>query len=149
MDRVDGWPGLRDRYGLPQRDVRGLDHDLAYRALKSGEIAATDLYSTDAEIKQFNLRILTDDLVFFPSYECVWLYRSDLPVRSPAAFEAISRLEGRLTATEMAGMNASAKIDRMPEDRVAARFLETTFGMALRSFRRLTSGDCSSGWESI
>ena len=33
MDRSDGWPGVRDRYGLPQRDVRGLDHDLAYRAL--------------------------------------------------------------------------------------------------------------------
>ena len=130
MDRSDGWPGVRNRYGLPQRDVRGLDHDLAYRALKSGEIAATDLYSTDAEIKQFNLRILTDDLVFFPSYECVWLYRSDLPVRSPAAFEAISRLEGRLTATEMAGMNASAKIDHIPEDRVAAVFLEKTFGIA-------------------
>ena len=91
MDRSDGWPGLRDRYGLPQRNVRGLDHDLAYRAMKSGEIEATDLYSTDAEIKQFNLRVLSDDLAFFPSYECVWLYRSDLPVRSPAAFSALSR----------------------------------------------------------
>ncbi len=54
MDRSDGWPGIRDRYGLPQRDVRGLDHDLAYRALASGEIQATDLYSTDAEIRQYN-----------------------------------------------------------------------------------------------
>ncbi len=36
MERADGWPGLRDRYGLPQRDVRGLDHDLAYRAIASG-----------------------------------------------------------------------------------------------------------------
>ena len=51
MERADGWPGLRDRYGLPQRDVRGLDHDLAYRALAAGEIQATDLYSTDAEIR--------------------------------------------------------------------------------------------------
>src|SRR5262249_15672643 len=124
MDRADGWPGLRDRYGLPQRDVRGLDHDLAYRALSSGEIQATDLYSTDAEIKQYNLRVRVDDLVFFPSYECVWLYRLDLPARSPAAFAAISRLEGRITASEMAGMNARAKLDRVPEDRVAAQFVQ-------------------------
>ena len=27
---------LRDRYGLPHRDVRGIDHDLAYRALAGG-----------------------------------------------------------------------------------------------------------------
>jgi glycine betaine/choline ABC-type transport system substrate-binding protein len=68
MDRADGWPGIRDRYGLPQRDVLGIDHDLAYRAIASGEIHATDLYSTDAEIGQYDLRILRDDLNFFPSY---------------------------------------------------------------------------------
>jgi osmoprotectant transport system permease protein len=130
MDRADGWPGLRDRYGLPQRDVRGLDHDLAYRALSSGEIQATDLYSTDAEIKKYNLRVLIDDLVFFPSYECVWLYRLDLPARSPTAFAAISHLEGRITASEMAGMNARAKLDRVPEDRVAAQFVQKAFGIA-------------------
>src|SRR3712207_3146978 len=33
MARADGWPGLAARYALPQRDVRGLDHDLAYRGL--------------------------------------------------------------------------------------------------------------------
>ncbi len=130
MDRADGWPGLRDRYGLPQRDVRGLDHDLAYRALSSGEIAATDLYSTDAEIKQYNLRVLRDDLGYFPSYECVWLYRADLPARSPAAFAALARLEGRITVLEMAGMSARAKLDRVPEDRVAAEFLQAKLGVA-------------------
>ena len=98
MDRADGWPGIRDRYGLPQRDVRGLDHDLAYRALASGEIQATDLYSTDAEIRQYNLRVLRDDLNFFPSYECVWLYRADLKSRSPAAFAALERLEGKISS---------------------------------------------------
>jgi osmoprotectant transport system permease protein len=129
MNRADGWPGVRDRYRLPQRDVRGLDHDLAYRALLSNDIQATDLYSTDAEIKEYKLRVLTDDLRFFPSYECVWLYRADLPARSPAAFAALGRLEGRFTAMEMAEMNARAKIDRVPEARVAADFLEAKFGI--------------------
>ena len=146
MDRADGWPGLRDRYGLPQRDVRGLDHDLAYRALASGEIDATDLYSTDAEIKQYNLRVLRDDLGLFPSYECVWLYRADFPQRSPDAFAAIMGLEGRISALEMAGMNAEAKLGHVPEDRVAAKFLEAKLGVraqvvtdtyAGRLFRRL------------
>ena len=132
MDRSDGWPGVRDRYGLPQRDVRGLDHNLAYRGLASGEIQATDLYSTDAEIRQYNLRVLRDDLGFFPSYECVWLYRADLKARSPAAFVALARLEGRITSAEMAGMNARAKLDRVPEDRVAADFLAEKFGIEAR-----------------
>ena len=50
MDRADGWPGLRARYGLPQEEVRGLDHDLAYRGLDAGTLDVTDLYSTDADI---------------------------------------------------------------------------------------------------
>jgi osmoprotectant transport system permease protein len=129
MDRPDGWPGVQARYGLPQRDVRGLDHSLAYQALASGEIQATELYSTDAEIKQYKLRVLRDDLSFFPSYECVWLYRADLKSRSPAAFAALARLEGQITSEEMAAMNARTKLDRVAEDRVAADFLAQKFGI--------------------
>jgi osmoprotectant transport system permease protein len=132
VGRADCWPGVRDRYGLLQRDIRGLDHDLAYRALASGEIEGTDLYSTDAEIRQYNLRVLEDDLKFFPLYECIWLYRSDLKSRSPAALDALARLEGRITATEMAQMNARAKLDRVPEARVASDFVGQTFGIKTR-----------------
>lgn len=130
LERSDGWPGLRDRYGLPQRDVRGLVHDLAYRAVASGEIDATDLYSTDAEIRAYRLRILEDDRAFFPPYECVWLYRSDLATRSRAAVAVLSRLEGRITTAEMAAMNARAKLDHVSEDRVAAEFLASKLGIA-------------------
>jgi osmoprotectant transport system permease protein len=130
MERGDGWPGLRARYRLPQRDVRGLDHDLAYRAIASGEIQATDLYTTDAEIKAYGLRVLRDDLDYFPTYECVWLYRTDLPTRSPKAWAALARLEGRITAARMAELNARAKLDRVPEEQVAAAFVAEEFGIA-------------------
>ena len=67
MDRGDGWPSLRQHYRLPQREVRGVDHDLAYRGLESGTIQVMDLYSTDAEIAYYGLRILDDDLRYFPA----------------------------------------------------------------------------------
>ena len=50
LDRDDGWPGLKHRYGLPQQRVQGLDHDLAYRGIASGRIDVTVVYTTDAEI---------------------------------------------------------------------------------------------------
>src|SRR5262249_56093843 len=31
LDRADGWRALQRAYGLSQKDVRGLDHELAYR----------------------------------------------------------------------------------------------------------------------
>ncbi|HCQ00269.1 MAG TPA: amino acid ABC transporter permease, partial [Candidatus Latescibacteria bacterium] len=58
LDRGDGWPTLRNRYGLPQTNVSGLDHDLSYRGLESGDTHVIDLYSTDAEIAYYKLRVL-------------------------------------------------------------------------------------------
>ena len=94
MERADGWPGLRDRYGLPQRDVRGLDHDLAYRGLASDEIQATDLYSTDAEIRPYKLRVLERRPAVLPVVR-MRLALSRRPAgRSPAALRG-ARAAGR------------------------------------------------------
>ena len=129
VDRNDGWPLLRDRYSLPQREVRGIDHDLAYRALESGAIQVTDLYSTDAEIRYYRLRVLEDDRHVFPEYNAVALYREDLERRWPGAIAAISRLEGRISPEEMIALNARVKLDRVPENRAAAEFLSQKLGI--------------------
>lgn len=130
MSRRDGWPALRRRYDLPQSDVRGLDHDLAYRALASGAIDATDVYTTDAEIRQYGLSALDDDARFFRRYDAVFLYRLELARRGSAVsvVDALRRLEGRIDARAMVAMNARAKLDRVPESTVAADFVHATFG---------------------
>jgi osmoprotectant transport system permease protein len=38
MERGDGWPGLRDRYGLPQRKVRGLSRFAKRRYRRDGSL---------------------------------------------------------------------------------------------------------------
>lgn len=128
LQRADGWPGLRARYGLAQRDVRGMQHELAYTAVASGEVAATDVYTTDAEIIALDLRVLDDDRGYFPPYRAVWLYRDDLARRAPAAVTALSRLEGRITARSMARLNARARVDRVPESVVAESLVSDLFG---------------------
>ena len=123
MERGDGWPGLRQRYALPQQNVSGLDHSLAYRALASGAIDAIDLYSTDAEIPYYHLRTLDDDLHYFPRYDAVFLYRLDLQQRAPGFVNVLQQLAGRIDADAMRSMNAKVKLQGMKESRVAADFL--------------------------
>jgi osmoprotectant transport system permease protein len=130
MDRGDGWPALRSAYGLPQTDVRGLQHDLAYRALESDDIHAMDLYSTDAEIEYYGLRALIDDLEHFPTYHAVLIYRPDLKARAPHVVAALRRLQGAIDSGTMTGMNKRVKIDRVSEARVAADFLDSAFGLS-------------------
>jgi osmoprotectant transport system permease protein len=87
------------------------------------------LYSTDAEIRYYDLRVLEDDLKHFPEYNAVLLYRSDLKERAPETLKAISQLEGRISEEAMIQMNAHAKIDRVPESMVASEFLKENLSM--------------------
>jgi osmoprotectant transport system permease protein len=120
MDRQDGWRGLKAAYGLVQTDVQGLDHDIAYRALDAGSIDATELYSTDAEIAEYDLRILDDDRHFFADYRAVVLYRLGI---FPEAAQTLALLEGTISQDAMIRMNADVKIRRMSESTVAAAFV--------------------------
>jgi osmoprotectant transport system permease protein len=132
MDRADGWPALRDRYRLPQRQVRGLEHDLAYRALAAGEIDATDVYTTDPEARRLELVLLEDDLRAFPDYHAVLVYREDLARRAPLALEALRRLEGRISTDDMVRMNARVQLERAAPEQVAAAFLHDRLGVTAR-----------------
>lgn len=132
MDRGDGWPALRARYRLGQRSVRGLEHDLAYRALAAGDIDATDVYTTDPEIGRLDLVLLEDDLGAFPEYRAVLVHRLDLARRAPDALAAARRLEGRISAAEMMAMNARVQVEHAPPEEVAAAFLRDALGVEPR-----------------
>lgn len=129
MDRGDGWRGLRRHYAIGQQSVKGLDHDLAYRQLALGALDAIDVYTTDAKIAQLDLRVLEDDLSYFPRYDAVVLYRTDLQARSPEAVQAISRLESQIAEAQMIRLNKRVEVDGESESRVAAEFLSERYGL--------------------
>jgi osmoprotectant transport system permease protein len=106
LDRQDGWRPLRERYGLPQQSVIGIDHALGYAALANGSIDVKDAYSTDAKIEESDLVVLQDDLQFFPKYDAVFLFRSSM---SPGAITALRRLEGTLDEKRMIHLNMEAE----------------------------------------
>lgn len=120
LKRADGWQALAAAYKLPQRDVRGLEHALAYQAINVGTIDVTDLYATDAKIDKLGLRRLDDDLGHFPAYEAVFLYRADLQERFPAWVASLHRLEGRISARRMTQLNAAVELDGRAESQVAS-----------------------------
>ena len=129
-DRPDGWPGLSRHYGLPQKDVREMNHTLAYQALAEKAIDVTEVYTTDGQIAQLDLLVLADDQNFFPAYEAVWLYRIDLEARHPTVVEQLRRLEGRISESEMQRMNSRAQSQRKEgEAEIASEFLQRSLGV--------------------
>ncbi|MGZ3439358.1 MAG: glycine betaine ABC transporter substrate-binding protein [Polyangia bacterium] len=126
LARGDGWPALRARYRLPQTDVRGLDHDLAWRGLDAGTLDVIDAYGTDPEIAYYHPTLLADDLGHFTEYQAVLIYRDSL---DPTAHAALARMVGAISAAEMIAMNGRAKRDKVPEARIAAEFAAQRFGV--------------------
>lgn len=131
LERQDGWPGLQRAYGLPQSDVHGMDHTLAYEGIRRGAIDVMDLYSTDAEIQAYDLVTLEDNREYFPGYEAVILYRADLQTRAPDLVQKFHQLEGAMDNQTMAKLNAEARIEKIPEQRVAVNFLKDKFNLGL------------------
>lgn len=121
LDRGDGWPALRSRYGLPHADVKGLEHALAYEALHRGSLDVTDLYATDAKIRLLGLRRLEDDLAHFPEYRAVLVYRLAARERLPA----MTALVGAIDEPTMTALNARVELDGLDEAAAAAELLRS------------------------
>ena len=128
LGRKDGYPGLVARYGLDLRDVHGIQHELAYEALASGQADATEIYTTDPQIERLGLKILEDDRNFFTRYEAVILYREDLRERAPSAFAAMMRLTGAIDERRMLRANALVAGGAESPERAAAWLLQDALG---------------------
>ena len=111
IGRADGWPALKAAYGYAFETPSGLDHGLAYEALAAGKIDLMDIYTTDAKIERYKLRVLEDDRKVFPRYDAILLYRLDVPQRFPKQWSALKTLEGRIDAARMIRMNAAAELE--------------------------------------
>lgn len=129
LERADGWPGLKKHYQLASQNVTGLDQDIAYQQLLAGNIDCMDVYTTDAKLQQFDIIVLEDDLGFFPRYDAVFLYRSELDKTQPSIVESWRRLENAITPDEMVKANAAVELKGVPEAQVAAGFFESSFAV--------------------
>ncbi|MBI2071077.1 MAG: ABC transporter permease subunit [Elusimicrobia bacterium] len=123
LKRKDGYPGLKKAYRLNMKNITGLDHGLAYEGLAAGTIDATDVYTTDGKLLKFNLRILEDDLLFFPDYSGVFLYRKELEKLLPKTMAALDAMAGKISRQDMIAMNAQAELKGDDFASIASNYL--------------------------
>jgi len=124
LERADGWPALKAAYKLGFSSPSGLDHGLAYDAVKDSRVDLIDIYSTDAKVGRYKLRVLKDDLGFFPRYEAVLLMRATVDAAP------LKRLEGAIDAPTMIALNAQVELDGASFAEVAKRFVAGKAGLS-------------------
>ena len=122
-ERPDGYPGLKQAYGLAFRHVYDIEAALMYRALAEGEVDVISAYATDGRIGALGLTLLKDDRQFFPPYFAVPVVRKDVLERHPQISDVIALLSDVLDEPTMRGLNWAVDGEKKNPRKVAMEFL--------------------------
>ncbi|QPS70695.1 ABC transporter permease/substrate-binding protein [Lactococcus garvieae] len=122
-NRQDGYKGIQSLYGL-NFDVKTMQTSLIYNALKNSNIDVAQVYSTDSQIKQYQLTVLKDDKNLFPPYQAAPLMSKELLKKHPQLEQILNKLAGQITNQEMIDMNYAVNVEQKDPAAVAHDFLE-------------------------
>lgn len=121
-NRADGYLGLQKQYGL-NLNVKTMEPSLRYQAINNGDFNLVDGYTTDAQLKQFDLFVLKDDKNLFPICQVAPLIRAETLAEYPELEDILNKLAGKITNQEMIEMNYQVDdLNQKPAD-VARQFL--------------------------
>lgn len=123
-ERPDGYPGLREAYGIEFGTVRDLDPGLMYQAIANDEVDVICAFATDGRIAAYNLVPLEDDRSFFPPYFAAPVVRSETLTAHPELRQVLELLAGELDDATMQRLNHQVDEGGRSAAAVARDFLE-------------------------
>ncbi len=126
FNREDGFEGFCDLYGVAFKgDPKMMNVSLKYQAIGNNDMDATDAFTTDAEIKKYDLKVLEDDLNFFPPYYAAPIVRNETLKNHPELVDVLNLLAGQISDEEMTELNYQVNVEQKSVDQVAADFLNS------------------------
>lgn len=118
--RDDGWPGLKEAYGIdvPDSNVALLDTGVIYTATEKGDDCNFgEVFQTDGRIPALDLVVMEDDLEFFPVYQAGFTLKQSTLDEYPDIADIVAEVSALLTTEEMQELNALVDVDgEDPED---------------------------------
>lgn len=119
-----GYPRLCSAYGMAFKDTNQMEIALKYEALKNGEVDVINAFTTDAQLAANQLVLLTDDQVFFETFDAGTVVRKDALKDYPELKGILEKLNGMISAEEMQQMNYEVEVEGKEDKEVAREFLE-------------------------
>jgi osmoprotectant transport system permease protein len=122
MGRSDGYPGLKNTYGLNIRTVV-ISDAVMYKAAYEKQLDVISGYSTDGRLKAFDLVTLGDDKIVFPPYYAAPIIRHEILVQYPELEQTLNKLAGKITDSIMTELNYQVDYKKQSPEQVAREFL--------------------------
>ena len=126
FSRPDGLREMEKHYNFrfPDNNIKKMGIGITYLALTENSVDIALGFSTDGNIRKFDLMILEDDKKFFPIYNPAPVIRSEVIEMYPKVENILNQIGPRLNTTEMIEMNYGVDIDGENPERVARQWLE-------------------------
>ncbi|RIO42330.1 ABC transporter permease/substrate-binding protein [Staphylococcus nepalensis] len=123
-DRSDGYPAVKKAYDLNVGKAKTMEPKLRYQAVESGDINLIDAYSTDAELKQYDMVILEDDKKVFPPYQGAPMFKTSYLESHSEIKAPLNKLEDKISDEDMQQMNYEVTVKKQDPYQVAKNYLE-------------------------
>jgi osmoprotectant transport system substrate-binding protein len=121
--RFEGLVGLKKAYGIAPTFVP-LAIGLTYKALDTGQVNVSDVFTTDPQLTTGKYAILSDPKKVFGFQNVAPVVKqSVVAAEGPAFAQTINKVSALLTTTAMQKMNAAVALDQQPFASVAHQFL--------------------------
>lgn len=119
-----GYSRLCEAYHMEFKDTKQMEIALKYEALKNGEVDVINAFTTDAQLAANDLVLLTDDSVFFETFDAGTVVRKEALEQYPELKGVLEKLNGLISEEEMQQMNYEVEVNGKEDKEVAKQFLE-------------------------
>ncbi|WP_186579663.1 ABC transporter permease/substrate-binding protein [Aquibacillus kalidii] len=123
-DREDGYLGIQEHYNLTFPNLITMEPQLRYAAIEQGDVNLIDAYSTDSELRRYNLKVLHDNKELFPPYQGAPLLKVKTLEKYPELEEILNQLAGKITDDQMRQMNYEVAVEEKTAYSVAKEYLK-------------------------
>lgn len=122
-NQKDGYLELKEKYHLDINSIKTMSSPLKYQALINNSVNIIDVYTTDAQIKKYNLKLLKDNLHAFPPYQGAPLTTKKFAKNNPKIMNTLNKLSNHITDKEMQQMNYEVVVNHRKAKDVAHQYL--------------------------
>lgn len=125
MERKDGFRSFVSHYHLDINNdkIATLSSGLMYSAIQDRQVDIIMSYSTDGRIPSFNLKLLKDDLSFFPPYQAAFLIRKEILKLYPEISKALKFMEGSILESDIIKLNNEVDQKKIKPYQAAYQYL--------------------------
>lgn len=123
FEREDGYEALCEAYGLQFKETMDLDIGLKYQALEQEQMDVMVIFTTDGQLSAADAVVLEDDRLFFPSYRCGNVVRTEVLEKYPELEAVLEKMNGVISDSDMAQMNYEVESEGKDPREVAEAFL--------------------------